>query len=86
MKTTIDKAGRVVIPKPLRERAGFQPGMELEIDCRDGMIEIAPPPPQGRVVREGSMLVWEGPPGTTTITPAEIDHAIRAVREERGSS
>jgi AbrB family looped-hinge helix DNA binding protein len=86
MKITIDRAGRVVIPKSLRERAGFQPGMELEIECRDGMIEIAPPPPQGRVVREGSMLVWEAPPGTRKITGAEIDDAIRAVREERGSS
>jgi AbrB family looped-hinge helix DNA binding protein len=31
MKTTIDKAGRVVIPAAVRERAGLSPGAELEI-------------------------------------------------------
>src|SRR5215831_17261174 len=31
MKTTIDKAGRVVIPAAVRERAGLTPGSELEI-------------------------------------------------------
>ena len=29
MRTTIDKAGRVVIPAALRERAGLTPGSEL---------------------------------------------------------
>jgi AbrB family looped-hinge helix DNA binding protein len=31
MRTTIDKAGRVVIPASIRERAGLSPGAELEI-------------------------------------------------------
>jgi AbrB family looped-hinge helix DNA binding protein len=31
MRTTIDKAGRVVIPAALRERAGLSPGSELDI-------------------------------------------------------
>ncbi len=31
MKTTIDKAGRVVIPAAVRERAGLSAGTELEI-------------------------------------------------------
>jgi AbrB family looped-hinge helix DNA binding protein len=31
MRTTIDKAGRVVIPAAVRERSGFGPGTELEI-------------------------------------------------------
>jgi AbrB family looped-hinge helix DNA binding protein len=31
MRTTIDKAGRVVIPAAVRERAGFAPGTVLEI-------------------------------------------------------
>ena len=30
MKLRIDKAGRIVVPKPLRERLGFKPGAELE--------------------------------------------------------
>ena len=35
MKTTIDKAGRLVIPKPLRDRLGLTPG-EVEVTA-DGM-------------------------------------------------
>ena len=31
MRTTIDKAGRVVIPVAIRERAGLSPGAELEV-------------------------------------------------------
>jgi AbrB family looped-hinge helix DNA binding protein len=31
MRTTIDKAGRVVIPAAVRERAGLMAGAELEI-------------------------------------------------------
>ena len=31
MRSTIDKAGRVVIPASIRERAGLLPGSELEI-------------------------------------------------------
>ena len=83
MKTTIDRAGRVVIPKTLRERAGLQPGSELDINLRDGVLEIAPPPPQGRVVREGDLLVWESAPGTPPIAPEDINDAIRQVRQER---
>jgi AbrB family looped-hinge helix DNA binding protein len=40
METTIDGAGRVVIPKPIREAAGLKPGTGLRIDYRDGKIEI----------------------------------------------
>lgn len=38
MSITIDRAGRVVVPKALRERFGFHPGTELEIEAlADGL-------------------------------------------------
>jgi AbrB family looped-hinge helix DNA binding protein len=40
MKTTIDAAGRVVIPKALRQAAGFKPGQPLDIKIADGRLEI----------------------------------------------
>ena len=43
MRTTIDAAGRLVVPKPLREQLGFAPGMELELDAIDGRLEVAVP-------------------------------------------
>jgi AbrB family looped-hinge helix DNA binding protein len=54
MRTTIDAAGRLVIPKPLREQLGFAPGTELELDAVDGKLEVAVP---------SRVRVEEGPHG-----------------------
>ena len=43
MRTTIDAAGRLVVPKPLRDQLGFLPGTELELDAVDGRLEVAVP-------------------------------------------
>jgi len=83
MRTTIDHAGRVVIPKALRDRAGLKPGGAVEIRFNDGSIEIAAPPPEGRLVRKGSVLVWEAP-GTPIVSQEEINRGIEESRDERG--
>ena len=44
MRTTIDAAGRLVVPKPLRDQLGFASGMELELEAVDGHLEVAVPP------------------------------------------
>jgi AbrB family looped-hinge helix DNA binding protein len=41
MKTAIDTAGRIVVPKPLRDALGLSPGQVLEITAGDGRLEIA---------------------------------------------
>jgi AbrB family looped-hinge helix DNA binding protein len=39
MEVRIDKAGRIVVPKPLRERLGFKPDTELEaLSGRRGVL------------------------------------------------
>lgn len=43
MRATIDGAGRLVIPKALRDELGFGTGMELELDVVDGRLEVAAP-------------------------------------------
>ncbi len=42
MQTTIDGAGRIVIPKAARERLGLDAGRVVEIRERDGVLEIVP--------------------------------------------
>ena len=53
MRSTIDSAGRVVIPKPLRESVGLGRGEAIEIRERDGRIEIEPAPTPMSLVQRG---------------------------------
>lgn len=43
MRTTIDAAGRIVVPKALREELGFSPGTELDLESVDGRLQVAVP-------------------------------------------
>lgn len=57
MKATIDKAGRVVIPSSIRERAGLVPGTLLEVTLDDTGVRLTPVAPGPRLVRVGRRLV-----------------------------
>jgi AbrB family looped-hinge helix DNA binding protein len=57
MRTTIDKAGRVVIPVAVRERVGLKPGTELEVVEEDLTVRLVPRVPRPEVVRVGRRLV-----------------------------
>jgi AbrB family looped-hinge helix DNA binding protein len=57
MKTTIDKAGRVVIPAAVRERAGFAPGTTLAIFVDELGIRLERVAPGPRLVKVGKRLV-----------------------------
>jgi len=80
MKATIDKAGRVVIPAPLRERAGLAPGTEVEVTLEDSGLRLERTAPPPRLVRVGRRLV------ARPTAPAERRPAIDIaglVEEER---
>lgn len=68
MTITIDRAGRVVIPKEIRDAAGIEPGMPLVVTVAEGRIEIAPRRRPVRIVKRGrlqvAMSVEEGEPLT----------------------
>lgn len=57
MRTTIDKAGRVVIPASIRDRAGLTPGTTLEIAVDEFGIRLEPVASGPRLVRVGRRLV-----------------------------
>lgn len=71
IQTTIDSAGRIVLPKVVREEAGILPGMSLQITTREGRIEIEPVPRRVRIVQKGPLRVAvpdePGPPLTEAI-------------------
>jgi AbrB family looped-hinge helix DNA binding protein len=57
MKTSIDKAGRVVIPASIRDRAGLTAGAVLDITLDDSTIRIERIAPGPRLVKVGRRLV-----------------------------
>ncbi|HET9262857.1 MAG TPA: AbrB/MazE/SpoVT family DNA-binding domain-containing protein [Vicinamibacterales bacterium] len=57
MRTTIDKAGRVVIPATIRERAGLVAGTTMEITLDDLGVRLTPVAPGPRLVKVGRRLV-----------------------------
>ncbi len=83
MTTTIDKAGRLVIPRPLREQAGLKPGTELTLHYREGKIEIEPVRQPIRIARRGSRLVLTRAPGGPPLTAEQVNQVLEEIREER---
>ena len=57
MRTTIDNAGRVVVPKPLRDALGLGAGQAIEITVADGRLEIEPAATPMKLARRGGGLV-----------------------------
>ena len=79
MKLRIDKAGRLVVPKPLRERLRFKPDTELEaIEQAEGVL-LKRAEQQPSMARVDGLWVHQGSakPG------ANWERVIEDAREER---
>ncbi|MBZ5592926.1 MAG: AbrB/MazE/SpoVT family DNA-binding domain-containing protein [Acidobacteriia bacterium] len=80
MKTTIDRGGRVVIPKRIRELAGLFSGIEVTVEFQDGKIQIQPSTKPVKMVRKGSSFVLRAPRGTPPLTVEQVNEVIERVR------
>lgn len=82
MRTTIDTAGRVVVPKHLRVRLGLSGGTEVEVGERDGAVEIRPVGREVRLARdEHGVAVLTAPAGTPPLSDADVFWAIDDTRQ-----
>lgn len=72
MRTTIDKAGRIVVPKRLRVALGLAPGTELEILAVDDRLEIDVPRPPATLVDRPDGLPLIDSPGAGRLTTDDI--------------
>lgn len=77
MKTTLDRFGRVVIPKEVREDLGLKPGVVLQIEEIEQKILLKPVYEEPHVVVKDGVLVFSG------TEAGDIDGAIRTHREKR---
>jgi AbrB family looped-hinge helix DNA binding protein len=81
MQTTIDAAGRVVIPKSMRDSLGLTGGRTIEISEREGVIEIQPAATTMRLEERNGHLVAvpdrELPPLTDDLVRAALEKTRR---------
>lgn len=80
MKTTIDKAGRVVIPAVIRAKAGFKAGVELEIILEDDGVRLMPRIPGPELVQVGKRLVARPTVNPEDRAPVDI---VKLIEQER---
>lgn len=56
----IDKVGRVVLPKAVRDRLGLEAGDRLQVSLQSGGVELRPTKPGPRLEEEDGLLVLKG--------------------------
>lgn len=79
MDVKIDKSGRIVVPKSLRDRFGLKPDMALEVhEQADGML-FRVPVPQPTMVKIDGLWVHQG----AAHANADWTSVLEEVREER---
>ncbi|MXX70413.1 MAG: AbrB/MazE/SpoVT family DNA-binding domain-containing protein [Gemmatimonadetes bacterium] len=86
METTIDKAGRLVVPKAVREASRLRPGTRVRFRVSDGRIEIEPVPMDVTLKRRGSIVVAVPREGRPALTAAEVDDTTASLRTRASSA
>ena len=72
MMVTIDRTGRVVIPKEARDRLSLAPDTELELTIHGDSIQLAPVRPAGRTFSIVDGFAVLDPVEGMTITDADV--------------
>jgi AbrB family looped-hinge helix DNA binding protein len=80
MRTTIDSAGRVVVPKAIREELGLYGGQEVELTAVDGHIEIDVPPTPMHFEKRGRVLVAVPDAPVPPLTADKVREILEKVR------
>jgi AbrB family looped-hinge helix DNA binding protein len=79
-KLTLDKAGRVVIPKKLRDELHMAPGDAFELESTDEKIVLKPVREEATMFKkDGMWVIKTGKP----LTVEDVNAVIESVREER---
>jgi AbrB family looped-hinge helix DNA binding protein len=79
-KLTLDKAGRVVIPKPLRDELNLGPGDALQLEAEGEQIILRPL--RGVIPLRKERGLWVYRTGQT-LSASISDDTLRKVRKER---
>ena len=74
---TIDGAGRIVLPQPVRFQFHLTPGSTLDMDIQPEAIVLRPHTRQAGLSEEGGLLVHDGTP------TGDLLHAVEDSRRQR---
>ena len=80
MRTVIDSAGRIVVPKPLRHALGLKPGQPLDIRASDGGLEIEIAATPMQLKRRGKGLVAVAAAKLPPLTADQVRDTLERVR------
>jgi len=80
-KISIDKAGRVVLPKPLRDKLSLHPGDHLAIETNDQVITLRPIRPQPSIRKKRGIWVYHGEPSHDDIVDFIASEREARIRE-----
>lgn len=84
MRTTIDMAGRVVVPKAVRAQLGLEAGQELEVRVVDGwLIQIEPVSVPVRLEERDGLPLLVPEERVTALTDDMVREAVERDREDR---
>ena len=80
VRLIIDKAGRVVIPKPLRKELHLEPGDSLDMESAGEQITLRPVRGTGPLTKEHGVWVFHsGQP----LPASSTDEMLQQIRQER---
>ena len=74
---SIDRAGRIVLPKPLRDQFNLHPGSQLTIAPGSDHLELKPVESSSAMAREDGLWVHQG------MAQVNLSAAVNQLREER---
>jgi AbrB family looped-hinge helix DNA binding protein len=80
IKVSIDKAGRMVVPKPLREKLRLEAGDKLLIESDGDQITLRPVRPESNMIKEHGIWVFNG-----EASDIDIVELIDQEREKRSN-
>jgi AbrB family looped-hinge helix DNA binding protein len=80
MRVALDAAGRLVVPKSLRQALGLKPGQALEIRAGDGRLEIEISPTPMRLKKRGKGVVAVPDAALPPLTAEQVRDALERIR------
>ena len=83
MQSTMDSAGRLVIPKDIRREAGIKAGMPLDVRVREGRIEIEPAALEIKLEKRGRFVVAVPDEKVPPLTRGIVEETRDKVRRQR---